>query len=63
MEDIIAYIVGRGFDDEDTKKVLGGLRFRIVRDGSNFPIVTEDLRFDRLNIEIDNGIITKAYIG
>jgi len=32
------------------------------QDGKHF-IVTMDLRFDRINVHIDNGIITKADIG
>lgn len=63
MEEIITYLIGRHIKDEDTVKVLENSKFRIVRrDKDNF-IVTMDLRLDRLNLETDDGIITKAYIG
>ena len=36
---------------------------RIVREDSNNYAITMDLRFNRINLEIDNGIITKCDIG
>jgi len=40
-----------------------GFTFRVVKkDGINF-LGTCDLRFDRLNFEIENNKITKCYIG
>lgn len=38
-------------------------KLRIVREDSKNYIITMDLRFDRINLEIDNGIITKCNIG
>lgn len=39
------------------------LTARVVRrDDSNYAI-TEDFSFSRINLEIDNGIVTKTYIG
>lgn len=38
-------------------------KVRIKREDSNNYIITMDLRFDRINLEIDNGIITKCDIG
>jgi hypothetical protein len=37
--------------------------FRVVREDSNNYAITMDLRFNRINLEIDNGIITKCDIG
>jgi hypothetical protein len=37
--------------------------FRVVRQDSNNYAITMDLRFNRINLEIDNGIITKCDIG
>ncbi len=36
---------------------------RIIRRDKNHFIVTMDLRGDRVNLEIDNNKVTKAYIG
>ncbi len=39
-----------------------GNTYRIVReDGEKFPIIT-DVRLDRVNLEIDKGIVTAAYL-
>ncbi len=63
MDDIIAYLVGRGIKDPDTVKLLRSVRFRLVRSDENYLCVTHDLKLDRINLETDKGIITKAYIG
>ncbi len=39
------------------------LRSRIRRRDKESFIVTADLRADRVNLEIDNGRVTRAYIG
>ena len=36
---------------------------RITREDSNNYVITMDLRFSRVNLEIDNGLITKCDIG
>ena len=39
------------------------LTYRVIRrDGENYPM-TMDYRLDRINLEIDNGVVTKASIG
>jgi len=37
--------------------------FRVVIEDSNNYAITMDLRFNRINLEIDNNIITKCDIG
>jgi len=39
------------------------IKYRFVRDGDDHYMVTCDCQFDRYNFELDNGIITKQYIG
>lgn len=55
--------VGRNYD-EVSKELFGKktLHRRTVIDGNSM-LVTRDLRFDRLNFEVDNDIITKVYRG
>jgi hypothetical protein len=36
---------------------------RITRENSNNYVITMDFRFDRINLEIDNNIITKCDFG
>jgi hypothetical protein len=39
------------------------LTYRVIRrDGESYPM-TMDYRLDRINLEIDNGVVTKASIG
>ena len=50
--------------EEGTKLCLGNdYKVRITREDSNNYVITMDLRFDRINLELDNGIITKCDIG
>jgi hypothetical protein len=57
-----------GMSEEDAIQTIEGisseqLTARVVRrDDENFA-VTMDYRLDRINLEIDNGVVTKASIG
>ena len=57
-----------GMTEEQAIQTIEGisseqLTARVVRrDDSNYAI-TEDFSFSRINLEIDNGIVTKTYIG
>jgi hypothetical protein len=49
--------------EEAIEKIAGKWKTRIRReDGQSF-MHTNDARYDRLNFEIDEGKITKCYIG
>jgi len=50
--------------EKGTKLCLNnGYKIRVVREDSNNYAITLDLDFDRINLELDNGIITKCDIG
>lgn len=50
--------------EEGTKVCLDNdYKVRITREDSNNYVTTMDLRFDRINLELDKGIITKCDIG
>lgn len=40
-----------------------GYALRVTRRDSENYIITMDIRFDRINVEIDNGLVTKSKIG
>jgi hypothetical protein len=40
-----------------------GYALRVTRRDSEKYIGTMDLRFDRINVEIDNGLVTKSNVG
>lgn len=41
----------------------GGYLPRITKEDENHFVVTHDFRFDRINLEIEKGIVTKANLG
>jgi len=50
-------------DQAAARATSDGLTLRVVRvDNQSFPGTT-DYRLDRVNIEVDNGIVTKVYLG
>lgn len=57
-----------GMTEEDAIETIEGissqqLTARVVRrDGESYAI-TEDYRLSRINLEIDNGLVTRTYIG
>ena len=54
-----------GMTEQEARKhcVDSDVVFRCIqRDGSKL-VVTRDLRGDRINVAIENGIVTRAYIG
>ena len=54
-----------GMTEQEARKhcVDNDLVFRCIqRDGGKL-VVTRDLRADRINVAIENGIVTRAYIG
>lgn len=54
-----------GLDLKSAEEIIKSrdLSYRIVRiDDTNF-IITDDLKLDRLNLEIENGIIVNCYGG
>lgn len=62
-EEFLKSLIGMGKDDGFELCEENDYKFRITREDSNNYIITNDLRFDRINIEIDNGLITKCDIG
>ncbi len=54
-----------GMDKESGSELCRekGYKVRITREDSNNYAITMDLRFDRINLEIDKGLITKCDIG
>lgn len=54
-----------GMSEEAAKIAITDLGFRVrvvMRDGSPF-MVTQDLRMDRVNLTIADGIVTEAHFG
>ena len=62
-EEFLKSLIGMNKDDGFELCKENDYKFRITREDSNNHIITCDLRFDRINVEIDNGIITKCNLG
>lgn len=57
------YCLDKKLDEIEDEIIEKGWRFRVLKeDGKSF-MKTDDLDFRRLNFHIEDGIITKAYIG
>ena len=48
---------------KSAEKELKGREYRVVREDKTNYMITDDLHLDRLNLEIDGGIITNVYNG
>jgi len=50
---------------EEARKICkdNGYESRITREDKNYYIITHDLHSNRVNIELDNGLVTKFNIG
>lgn len=60
---LLSSIIGKNTKEGKDLANFNGYYFVTVRvDGERF-FITQELRSDRIQVEIDNGIITKAIIG
>ena len=60
-EEFTKSLVGLTFEEAIDK--CESINYRITREDDNNYFVTMDLRFDRINFEIDDNVVTKASIG
>lgn len=62
-EAIAGFIVGLGLADADN--ILKGLdvSYRVVRDGRDHYVVTQDFDINRANLSLDNDVITSVRWG
>ena len=63
MKEVCEQIVGHDEHEPIVTEILRPYKFRVVeRDGAKYP-VTRDIKRERVNLVITEGIITEAYIG
>lgn len=60
---LLESIIGKSLKDGIELVKSNGFSVRVTREDDERFFVTQDLRFDRINLEIDNGKITSARIG
>lgn len=54
-----------GLSEEAARKIItdDALRCRVVYRDGTYMVCTQDVRFDRMNIAIEGGVVVRAYIG
>lgn len=62
-DDIGSQVIGLTEREAASVAAENGLTLRVTRRDQNSFMVSQDLRFDRLNIEIDGGVVTEATLG
>ena len=56
-------LIGKKLEEAITDIKGNGLTPRVVREDNKNHIITMDLRMDRVNLEVDNGIVTYYKVG
>jgi hypothetical protein len=60
---LLESLIGKTLNEAKELASFNGFSIRISReDNNNFPL-TMNMRFDRIDIELDNGLVTKSKIG
>lgn len=53
-------LIGKSLEQAKELAGFNGFTIRVTReDNNNFPL-TMDMRFDRIDVQIDNGVVTKC---
>ena len=63
MSEGASRFVGIGREEAEKKAVLDGLSPRVVAIDGEGLMVTADIRMDRVNFELLNGYVVRAYYG
>ena len=60
---ILESLIGKSLNEANQLAGFNGFAIRVTREDSTNYTVTMDLRFDRINLQIDNGVVTSCNIG
>ena len=60
-KDILDSLIGKTY--EEAQELCDGYRLRVTNKDGVAYVVTCDFRLDRINVELDNGIVTFSSIG
>ena len=60
---ILESLIGKSLNEATQIAGFNGFSIRVTREDSTNYIITMDLRFDRINLQIDNGIVTTCNVG
>lgn len=62
-KEFVESLIGKTMQEARALCVESNKSFRILREDETRYIVTMDFVFDRVNVDIDNGIVTRSDIG
>ena len=60
---LLQSLIGKPLEQAKELAGFNGFAIRVTREDSTNYMVTMDIRFDRIDVQIDNGVITKNDIG
>ena len=60
---ILESLIGKSLERARELAGFNGFTIRVTREDSTNYMVTMDMRFDRIDVQIDSGLITKCNIG
>ena len=63
LQPLLETLPGRTKDEANDLIKASGFISRVVSEDGNRYFVTQELRFDRFNLEIENGFVTKVDLG
>jgi len=62
-EFLLESLLGKPLNEAKELALFNGYSIRIKREDNNNFALTMDLRFDRIDVQIDSGIVTKCNVG
>jgi heat shock protein HslJ len=62
-EQVAGSVVGMSTEEAKAAAVAAGLQFRVISEDGKAKAATSDLRDDRINVEVEQGAVTKATVG
>jgi hypothetical protein len=57
---LLQSLIGKSLEQAKELAGFNGFAIRVTREDSTIYMVTMDLRFDRIDVQIDSGVITKS---
>lgn len=60
---LLESLIGKTLNEAKELASFNGFSIRISREDNNNFTLTMNMRFDRIDIELDNGLVTKSKIG
>lgn len=60
---LLESVIGKTLDQANHLAGFSGFTIRVVRENGESYMITADLKLTRINVEIENGLVIKSYLG